>query len=283
MSKLLSYKEAVFQYGENHSGFGILTTPAEAQGTGGNTPLCIIFNAGLLHRSEPYRLNTLLARQLASQGFTTLRIDLAGKGDSRTRDSRTSNRESVAMDWAAIKTALASSVSADQTFVLMGLCSGADNAVKLALDDAQVRGVILLDPLCPRDKQFYLRRALQKLFSPMVLMQLLGYLAGKIKGLFNREAVDASPQSNLRDAPTDEELVQALLALERREGSVLAIFTSYAYGYYNQAGQLGKVLSLSGSDFCREFHWPEMSHLYALQSHREKLIATISSWMTEKY
>lgn len=277
-----SYRESIFLYGEKQSGFGILTLPIENPPQCANSlPLLVIFNAGLLHREEPYRLNTMLARELATLGLVTLRVDLAGKGDSKTRDSRISNRESVAMDWVAIKLSLQQTFDVDQKYILMGLCSGADNAIKLACIDENVVGMVLLDTLCPRDKLFYLRRLGQKLFRFSALLQLPSYFSRRLANLIGAKNTTITDIPSLRDAPTNEELQQAMELMRQRSGSVLAIFTSYAYDYYNQVGQLAKVLDLPDNKICKEHLWLEMSHLYSLQAHRNKVVATIRHWVAE--
>src|SRR5215475_3162536 len=63
---------------------GILSHPAAnpLTSTGSPAPGVIILNAGVLHRVGPHRLHVLLARRLAASGFTGLRLDLGGIGDS---------------------------------------------------------------------------------------------------------------------------------------------------------------------------------------------------------
>ena len=59
----------------------------------------------------------------------------------------------------------------------------------------------------------------------------------------------------------------------------MCIFTQYALPYYNQAGQLGRVLDLEGySRFCTELFWPQAEHTYTLELHRLRLIEEISKW-----
>jgi len=91
-------REHVFRYGDTKYGLGMVTIPDDMEGA----PVVVLFNAGLLHRAEPYRMNVLVSRHLAQIGYITIRIDLSGKGDTPAR-SQTSNRESVALDWAFIK------------------------------------------------------------------------------------------------------------------------------------------------------------------------------------
>lgn len=286
------YKESVFRYGANNNGFGVLTQPGATQAApsqseyaAGPLPVLVIFNAGLLHRSEPYRLPVEVARSLAAHGFSTLRLDLAGKGDSVARDNRVTNRESVALDWQGIQQGLDQYLGAGQTFVLMGLCSGADNAIKLTFADShadqRVKAMVLFDPICPRDQWFYGRRIVQKLFRLSALLQLPGYFYGRLTRLLSG-AEAGLEEPSLRDLPTDEELRHAVHYAAHKNG-VLAIFSSYAYDYYNKEGQFSTVTGLPTDVACEEHLWMEMSHLYALQAHRDKVVACVESWFTKRF
>jgi len=60
---------------------------------------------------------------------------------------------------------------------------------------------------------------------------------------------------------------------------VLSVFTQYALGYYNQAGQLGRVLGVDGyQQFCTELFWPHAEHTYTLDLHRRRLMEVIKTW-----
>ena len=83
----------------------------------------------------------------------------------------------------------------------------------------------------------------------------------------------------LRDLPTREQLRAAIESIREREGRVLSIFTRYALGYYNQAGQLGRVLGVNGyQQFCTELFWPHADHTYRLELHRRRLMEEIKTW-----
>jgi pimeloyl-ACP methyl ester carboxylesterase len=74
-------------------------------------------------------------------GFNSLRVDLAGMGDSPPRPGLT-NQQSVAADFADIFGVLESRLGR-LPLVLAGLCTGADNAASLALKEPRVVGMVL--------------------------------------------------------------------------------------------------------------------------------------------
>ena len=58
--------------------FGLVSLPP-----GGRSSVAVVLlNAGLIHRSGPFRLYTRLARKLAKSGYIVLRFDLPGIGDA---------------------------------------------------------------------------------------------------------------------------------------------------------------------------------------------------------
>jgi hypothetical protein len=82
-----------------------------------------------------------------------------------------------------------------------------------------------------------------------------------------------------RDVPTPEQLRSAFESIRERDGRVLSVFTQYALQYYNQAGQLGRVLGVHGyQQFCTELFWPHAEHTYTLDLHRRRLIEVIKTW-----
>jgi pimeloyl-ACP methyl ester carboxylesterase len=122
---------------------GVLAEAPEAHGPNG-LPAAILLNAGMLHRVGPNRLHVKAARRLARDGFTTLRFDFSGIGDSPARESdlplerRRVDEVGEAMDF------LSSSGKAER-FVLLGICSGADAAFDTACRDDRVVGAVLIN------------------------------------------------------------------------------------------------------------------------------------------
>ena len=268
--------EETLQFGEGGRLSGIFTQPSVPVRDPSELPVFVFFNAGLVHRIGPHRLYVHLARDLSRMGFSSLRVDLAGKGDSSPRPGLT-NEQSVAADYDEILRALESRL-APGPLVLAGLCSGADNAIRLAPKDSRVVGLVLLDPVCSPDDGFSARAFVLKYTNAA---RYVAWLKRRFEALTTqprgrKEEVD--PLS-IRDVPTWEQLRAAFESIREREGRVLSVFTQYALRYYNQAGQLGRVLGLEGyHQFCTELFWPQAEHTYTLELHRRRLIHAIKTW-----
>lgn len=266
-------KEDPLQFGAGGRLFGVLTTPAEGSRHANVLPVFVFLSAGLLHRVGPLRLHVRLAREIVRSGFASLRIDLAGKGDSPARTGFT-NQQSVAVDFEEILSGLEGRLG-PVSLVLAGLCSGADNAIRLAAREPRVVGMVLLDPICFPDRNFAARAVYQKYTNRARYALWLR----RIAGLTDPGEQKRSNPLALRDLPSRVQMREAFEAVRRRNGQVLSVFTQYALGYYNRPGQLGSVLEVADySDFCTERFWPDSEHTYRTEAHRRRLMDEIKSW-----
>jgi len=271
--------EEPLQFGEGGRLFGILTLPSVPPCNAQALPVFVFLNAGLLNRVGPYRLYVRLVRNLAQMGFSSLRVDLAGRGDSPERFGLT-NQQSVAADYEEIVGVLESRLGRLR-LVLGGLCSAADNVIRLARADQRVIGMLLLDPVCSLDDGFRARAVITKYTNParyLVWLKRRLNLLATLPGENWNDSEMIDPLT-LRDAPTGEQLRAAFEAICERRGRVLSVFTQYATQYYNQLGQLGRTLDVVGYQrFCTEIFWPQMAHTYTLELHRRRLIEEIKNW-----
>jgi pimeloyl-ACP methyl ester carboxylesterase len=283
--------EEPLQFGAGGRLVGILTLPSVPPRSAPELPVFVFLSAGLLHRAGPYRLHVHLARELAQLGFTSLRVDLAGTGDSPPRPGLT-YPQSVAADFREIAGVLASRLGG-VPLVLVGLCSGAHSAIRLTPEAAQIVGMVLLDPVCFPDDGFRARAVTQKYTNPA---RYFAWLKRRCKNLTiprggkqaENDSVEVLPlgvnptSEQLRVAwgvPTREQLRTAFESIREREGRVLSVFTQNALEYYNQAGQLGRVVGVEGyQQFCTELFWPQAQHTFPLDLHRRRLIEEIKTW-----
>ena len=290
MSNLVLMEEPL-QFGAGGRLVGILTMPSVPPRKAQELPVFVYLSAGLLHRVGPYRLHVHLARELAQMGFTSLRVDLAGSGDSPRRPGLT-YPQSVAADFEEISGVLESRLGR-LPLVLAGLCSGAHSAIRLTPEAPQIVGMVLLDPICFPDDGFRARAVIQKYTNPA---RYIAWLKHRFKNLtiprggrheddHFSEALrpeDSLIREQLAAAwgdPTREQLRRAFESIRERRGRVLSVFTHSALAYYNQAGQLGRIVGVEGyQQFCTELFWPQAQHTFPLYLHRRRLIEEIKTW-----
>ncbi|MEP4546051.1 MAG: hypothetical protein ABJ000_07715 [Saccharospirillum sp.] len=266
-------KEKIFTYGEHQHGIGVVSEPDDTS----TSPVVVLLNAGLSHRAEPYRLNVLLARRLAALGYIALRVDLSGKGDSPTRESM-SNRESVSLDWTYMKQSL-EILYGPRTVLMFGLCSGADNGIKLCAQDPDIKGLILLDPVSRQDPGFARRDLLRKLTNLSKWQNIHKILLRRFKQSTNKESSLLDSPMDLRDEPNDEDMDQCLSGIVKKDGRVLALFTSQTLYHYNKCGQFASAMGIDGlTPVTEEFFWPNAKHIYPVEMHRNRLIETVADW-----
>lgn len=284
--------EEPLHFGEGGRLLGILTLPAAPPGNARKLPVFVLLSSGLLHRVGPRRLHVHLARELARMGFSTLRVDLAGVGDSPPLPGLTNN-ESVTADYGEIVSVLESRLGR-VSLVVGGLCSAADNAIKLAPADQRVIGMFLLDMVCFSDDRFSVRAFIARHLTSRAAARafIAGYLnpARYIRALMRRIKAVSVPlrdwfkrvdQSPLRpDIPSREQIRAAFEAIRERDGRVLSVFTQHAlHDYYNRRGQLARVAGVDGYwRFCTELFWPEAWHTFDLDAHQRRLIEEVKTW-----
>lgn len=134
-------QEIPIAFGPDQSLIGVLSTPA----SGASTPIaCLMLNTGTTHRVGPHRIHVKLARQLAERGVSSLRMDLAGFGDSGAALGAEHARVQAVRDLRAAMDRTESMLGI-RRFVVIGLRSGAVDGLALAVADSRVVGLSMFD------------------------------------------------------------------------------------------------------------------------------------------
>lgn len=126
--------------------FGILTEPGDKII---ERPCILLLNSGAIHRVGSNRLHVLLARQLAGNGFSSLRMDIPGLGDSITTNSELENKEHLPAVESYIYEMVKLLISKGfKSFILAGLSSGAFYAYNAMLrnEDLPIIDSLIINP-----------------------------------------------------------------------------------------------------------------------------------------
>ena len=237
----------------------------------------IILNSGFLHNVGPYRLHIDIANLLSLQGYTVIRLDQSGKGESSARPD-VSGLEAKLLDYDEIFQRLAIDYGISHC-VLIGLCSGADDALEIAEVRHSVSGLIFLDGFSPVTNWYYANHYLTR------LCHLNSWLRSKIR-VRKSSKVNVNSSSgmtmSLRRWASEESVKNVYESVLNRGVKALAIFTGSTGDYYNHRGQLSRGLSVS-TDNLTEIYFRDATHIYPLPAQRRLLVEGVASWVRSQF
>ena len=154
------FSEQAVLFGGRTSLVGIVTRAASAASA--DRPAIVILNTGIIHRVGHHRMFVTMSRALGAVGYTVLRFDFSGIGDSDPRDDGLSLVDACmaeikeALDWLERE-------GKASRMILVGLCSGADHAVLYGHTDPRIVGLVLMDPSIPPTLRYYMHYIGQRL------------------------------------------------------------------------------------------------------------------------
>jgi pimeloyl-ACP methyl ester carboxylesterase len=230
--------EICTQFGTERHLCGTLTLP-------GATPPApvgvLLFNAGVIHRIGPHRINVKLARHLASLGIASLRFDLSGQGDSRASSSPAPYREQAVADLRAAMDQF-ERMTGVQRFAVFGICSGADHGWACAQQDERLVGLFMLDGYAyPTRKTRWL--LYQRKFEERGWRSSLGWAVQRAADLPARllGRSDAPDTSDGRETPPAADFARATQALVDRGVDIVMLYSGSLLNTYNYPEQFQDV------------------------------------------
>lgn len=257
-------------FGSSKSLVGVIS-----ESTAGDKPNVILLNAGLLHRIGPNRTYVTLLRRLCEQGYTGLRFDLSGIGDSPAATDGLPESESrirdirEAMDMMAQRTG-------ESRFVLGGLCNGAVSTFATAIEDPRVVGMILLDAFPYRTLGHYLRHYRNRLFRAQSWVNLVALKHPLTAWL--RRTRDPEPSRDTSIFPPPPVVDAAYRKLLDRGVQSLEVY--FGEIPFNDRRQLAEMFpSIADDPNVTLEHLRHINHLIVLQKHQEEVIGCIERWM----
>lgn len=292
------FAESPVVFGRDQSLIGITCRPyASADPT---RPFVIFLNAGIIHRSGPGRMTVHLARALARAGVPSLRFDLTGVGDSVVPAGAAAmaiqDRVRIDIDDAM---AFARTQCGASTFVLSGLCSGADNALRTAARCDAVVGLALLDLNVPPTRgyyrRYYARRLLRRETWANVITGRHPTVAALLRraGLSPRAAVgsptpvapsqaDGPDPSLEHDAVVPPSVMREMLrGLVARDAQLLFVFSAGRETQYNYARQfLDLFPDIDFGDRLRTPYFADADHMFTGPDLQTRLCATVVQWFS---
>jgi alpha/beta superfamily hydrolase len=271
--------ESALLFGPEDNLVGVVTPAAGAQSPVG----VLILTAGVVHRIGPHRTSVKLARHLARLGYTCLRFDASGVGDSRVPADATSFRAQgvrdtrAAMDWLERERGI-------RAFALFGICSGAVTAYGTALEDERVVGAFMVDgyiyPTMKTRIVYYLAKL--RALGPAKALILAGErardrLARRFGSAVAKPATQDAP-ANVN--PTAAEFAAGAQRLADRGVRLAFLFTGSVLHMYSYAGQLREAFRkypFVGQAAC---HFePDIDHTTTSLASQQRLAAMTADWV----
>ena len=275
--------EITLQFGPDAGLVGTLATPPGNAGQ----PLyaVLLFNAGIVPRIGPNRLNVRMARKLAVNGIPTLRFDLSGRGDSAPARGMESFEQQAVADLRAAMDLMTQRTGA-QRFLLMGICSGAENAYHTALADERVIAISLMDSYhFPTLRTHFNRYRLRAQHRGGLVKASLGWLRHRIHSSLaqNRpERVPAPATSFGSIRPSAQEFAAKLQLLLKRGVAIDLLFSGSFVETYNYAHQFRDGFERYGIVPAIHVEYrADFDHTLSTASMQKEMVARTCAWIGE--
>jgi pimeloyl-ACP methyl ester carboxylesterase len=285
-----SPRERIVRFGDRQGLAGILSSPREV---GPGTPYVVLVNSGIVHRVGPNRLYVDIARALVVHGYPVLRFDLSGLGDSEAFGGGASLSESAVSDIRAALDFLQTTRASD-SFIVGGLCSGANYSMLATFADPRIVGAILIDPAVARTRHseiVHFGRRLRHAATLGALLTLRHPIWRRSLGRLRSLAIvnAARGQSGQRVEPdgnqhSPQEIRVHLQQVVDRGVQLMLVFTGGVNQNYNYREQLFDLLP--GFDFRQQLRLefiPETDHTISDGESRRRLLRDLGEWIATTF
>jgi pimeloyl-ACP methyl ester carboxylesterase len=269
-------KERAVVFGPAPGLVGVLTEPEREARTRG----VLLLNAGILHRIGPTRVYVALARALAEHGFPVLRFDYSGRGDSDPRADNLDYEESTILETQAAMDFVQTDRGTTD-FVLMGICSGANAALRAARRDGRVAGLVMVEFLPYVTRGFRVERYLRRMLSAAAWKRLLRRGLGVWGTKIRRGLTDlAIPPEGRWDPPPVGALQAGLRELLERGTDMCFVFSSDGPSYYQYRRRIRSLIrGAPGDERVRVRLADRTDHLFTPRASQRFLVRELTDWM----
>lgn len=274
--------------------FAIVTEPP--QGEAGRRGV-ILLNAGATHHVGPNRMYVTLARQWAQRGYTVLRMDLAGLGDSAVRSGLSAGEvyPDAALDDIRSAIDLMRERFGVTDVTLIGLCSGAYHALRAAGLGLPVARVMMVNPLnflwhegmtldgltwlgFVHNPRRYVAQVLPaKFWSKLLTGRVNGWRLLKLFAQYSWVVVDSFARNVARALrlPLPADLGYQMQAIAARGTEMIFLFARGDPGFYLLQHQAGSALQRL-TQKCRVHSIDGADHIFSQRGARAQLEKLLS-------
>jgi exosortase A-associated hydrolase 1/exosortase A-associated hydrolase 2 len=266
--------------------WGILARPSSP---GVEAPTGVVIAVGgPQYRVGSHRQFVLLARRLAEHGYSSLRFDYRGMGDSEG-ESRTF--EDVGPDLHAAIDALRQASPAARNVVVWGLCDAASAAMLHAVSHAAVSGIVAVNPWARSDaslaaaqvKHYYLARTLQREFWTKLVrgrLDIRASIGALLKNLEQAWGHFRSVRSHgPRDGSFQSRMARGIAGFRGRVLLILAGNDLTAKEFLQHAGVSAPWRGLLTASRVSRVDVPQADHTFSCRAWREQVEDATLAWL----
>jgi pimeloyl-ACP methyl ester carboxylesterase len=276
-------REEPVLFGEGGRLSGIVTDPPPGREVPG-APAIVIVHAGRIHRVGPNRIYVSLARSIAALGFTVLRFDLSGIGESDVR------RDSVPFHLAELEDVVEAmdflgATRGASRFTLMGICSGGSLSAMCALRDPRVSSAVVINAQgYPLTRTQRLRADARKLrrYWWKVAVRHPSSLQRLRRGRFPGPellAAEVAPEDAAGQTPVD-----LLVGLRERGVQILIVYSESDPGLDYLQVMAGRELRASLAQGAAALEVvPGADHTFTLLASQRRLVDVVGRWLARTY
>ena len=250
----------------------------------------ILFNAGVVHRIGPHRINVRLARKLSGSGIPSIRFDLAGQGDSaRPVHSRTS-LEQVTVDLRSAMDALVASTDV-RRFALFGFCSGGYHGYDIALTDDRIHGLLMFDAYIYPTARTRINLYRMRIRQHGLLKAAGGWAGRRISAAMQRTRAVPASGNNVRQAataaysiglPSKSDFASGLKTLLARGVNIHLLYAGEGLEHYNYERQFDDAFRKFGiADRVTTTFFPDMDHVATGITAQAAFMHRIEAWAVD--
>jgi hypothetical protein len=268
-------------FGTDRHMVGTLTLPDPGEA---RQVAVLLYNAGVIPRMGPHRLNVKLARALGRLGIVSLRFDLSGQGDSRVPTQAQSFEQQAVVDLQAAMDHV-ERICNVQRFLVGGICSGAHNGLAAALESPRVVGLWMLDGHAyPTLKTLWFRHAHGLARAPFSTLarwsrRLLHLALAPLRKQTTPPVPRVASLGLGLGKPSREAFAESMQTLVDRDVDVLVLYSASAQWDYNHKCQWNdafKAHTFVGDVRCE--YLPTIDHTATRMASQQLLIGKLSEW-----
>ncbi|MFQ5753042.1 MAG: alpha/beta fold hydrolase, partial [bacterium] len=214
-------------------------------------------------------------------GFKVIRFDYSGIGDSQMRMDNVSYEKSVIEETREFMDYLSTANDIDE-FILMGICSGADNAFRIAGVDDRVSGCLFIDSFSVATAAFFWRTYARRFISIRSWFLLLtgkSDLWQALRRYISSNERNGDVLNPLPDPPSKDEILADIKKMLDRGVEMCFIYSGGA-SYYNYLVNFKPHFQKLQLHNFKTVFFKRADHTFTLVHYQQALMQAITEWLS---